>query len=188
MKIHINRLNQETLKDAVHLKVISWQEELNGKVKDELDEKSVYQEMLHWMLTEEVDHDKRILLGAFDHDKVIGAIFLSYADKVFGESALELNGLWVDQHYRGMYLSLRLMKEGFTYYQEDHVDKLIVYTHRFAPSRSFYLNLGGQIIKSETQLNGQLIIDIFSFDLEVLTQKLENKLKRIKTLNQTVLK
>ena len=104
--------------------------------------------------------------------------------------SITFNGLLEYNKERDYYRSSLnvLMKEGFTYYQEDHVDKLIVYTHRFAPSRSFYLNLGGQIIKSETQLNGQLIIDIFSFDLEVLTQKLENKLKRIKTLNQTVLK
>ena len=70
------------------------------------------------------------------------------------------------------------MREGLTYYLEDHLDTFIVYTHRFAPSRTFYLNLGGQIIQTETQLNGQLIVDIFSFDLVQLKQTLENKLKK----------
>lgn len=173
--MQIKKLNEESLMDAVKLKAHCWQEELNGKVDHHIDVSENYQSLLNWMHTEKEDHDKRTLLGAFVENVLVGAIFLSYAEENFGPKAIELNGLWVDDRYRGQHISLRMLHEGLAYYQDER-ERLIVYTHRFAPSRGYYLSLGGTIIHTETQLEGRLIVDIFSFTCEDLMNRIRVKL------------
>jgi GNAT superfamily N-acetyltransferase len=161
-------LNKETLKEAIKLKIECWTEELNGIAENDLEFSKTYLFWLNWMNSAEEDNDFRILLGAFVEKKLIGTIFTSLAETLDHSNAIEINGLFLDKDFRNQGLSYSLMKSALKEYSEMNKTGVIVYSHRKAPSNSFYHHLGGKVIRTDHQMNDLLVVDVFLFDFNSL--------------------
>ena len=168
----IQKLTKQTLKDAIILKIACWTEELNGVLENTLSFDEEYAFWLDWMQTGKKHSDQRCLYGMFENEKLIGAIFTSFAEDYDHPNAIEINGLWVDPLYRGLHIAKKLL--GFTLkkYQHQKKEKVIVYNHHDAPSNAFYHRLGGRILRKDLQMDGKLAVDVFIFSFERLLDKL----------------
>jgi len=176
--MEIKKLNDETLIDAIQLKIFSWTEELAGVTENNHDFDKEYQLWLAWSHTAEENQDVRFLYGMFDRDYLIGAVFSSFAEIDDHPNAIEINGLWVDGHYRNQKISIKLLHHILKLYQSYNKDKVIVYNHKLSPSNSYYYHLGGEVIRSEYQMDGKLYVDIFLYDYKVLYDLLENRIAK----------
>jgi len=173
----LKQLNAKTLNAAIRLKIECWQEELAGKVIHSLDFEETYAFWHEWMGCGKAHDDVRTLLGYFDDDKLVATIFASFAETEDHDNAVEINGLFVEKAYRGQNLSLKLLYEVLTNYQQLGKEAVIVYNHKYAPSNSFYKHFGGTIIKEVTQLSGALIVEVFYFDLNNLLTRIKEKIQ-----------
>lgn len=175
--LSIRNLTKEELKEAVMLKITSWSEELNGVAENQIQFDEEYKFLSDWMDHEKEANDIRTLIGIFDHDGMLGCAFASFAELYdCEENGIELNGLWVYPNARNQKLSLRLINHILDIYMPLGMEKMIVYSHRYAPSNSFYHYLGGKIIKYDLQMGGKLEVDIFEFNLEELKRLIVSKL------------
>ena len=174
----IKPLDQETLKAAILLKIIAWTEELQGKMENTLDFNQEYDFWLNWMASEQQHNDKRTLLGAFDGDRLMGAIFASFAELEDHHNAVEINGLWVYQEDRGKKISYYLMNAVTTLYLSYGNEACIVYNHHYSKSNTYYKKLGGTVMREDLQEHGQLVVDVFSFDLQKLDRLIQEKLHK----------
>lgn len=175
--MELKKLSDEQLKSAVKLKIDSWTEELAGVAENDLNVEEEYQFWLTWSQTAEEHHDVRLLYGMFDQETLTGAIFTSFAETYDHPNAIEINGLWVDNHYRNQHISTRLLYHVLKCYQPHQKDVVIVYNHRLSPSQGYYYHLGGKVIRSEYQMDGKLLVDVFLFDAKELFDYLKNKLE-----------
>lgn len=174
-KIEIRKLDSETLKDAVILKISCWTEELMGVRENDLSFEEEYPFWLNWMNHSKKDQDHRILLGAFKDQKLVGACFASYAEVSDMKDALEINGLYIDPDYRGYHISYLLLKEVLLEFKTLGMSHVILYNHRLSHSSSYYQKLGGKVIRTDLQMDGCLIVDIYHFDLDELILKIDEK-------------
>ncbi|MFU8787099.1 MAG: GNAT family N-acetyltransferase [Candidatus Izemoplasmataceae bacterium] len=173
----IRKLDKQTLKDAIRLKVECWQEEINGCFVHHLNYDEEYIFWSNWMDTAQEHNDVRTLLGAFDNTILTGVIFASFAEDAFGSDAIEINGLWVNKDYRGQQISLKLLAEILPFYQNLNKHKVIIYNHKYAPSNDYYKAIGGKIIACDSQLEGRLLVDIFEFNTLDLNHLIREKIK-----------
>jgi hypothetical protein len=94
--IKIRELKKADMQQAIELRVLCWTEELNGKAENSL---SISQELnfwVNWMNTAKENNDIRLLIGAFENDKMLGVAFGSFAETYdIPEKGVELNSLWV---------------------------------------------------------------------------------------------
>lgn len=181
--IQIKDLTNEELKEAVMLKITSWSEELNGVAENQINFDEEYQFFLDWKKNEKEANDLRTLIGVFEDGHLLGCAFASLAD-IYDceENGIELNGLWIYPFARNRKLSLTLIDYILNVYMPLGMEKMIVYSHRYAPSNSFYHHLGGNIIKYDLQMHGKLEVDIFEFDLEALKKNIVSKLENHQSL------
>lgn len=163
--MELAKLNDETLKQAIALKVACWQEELAGKVIHHLDFKEEYAFWKEWMHSADKHQDVRTLIGTFDNEKLVACIFASFAEVEDHENAVEINGLFVNPDYRNQRLSLKLLQAVLEDYHKIGKKAVIIYNHKYAPSNTYYKKLGGKVINTITQLDGQLEIEVFHFDI-----------------------
>ena len=173
----IRTLKQEEYNEAIDLKVSCWTEELAGKAPNTMDKQKELEFVLEWINSAERYNDIRILYGAFENDVLMGFAAASIAEEEDGQNAIELNYLFVNEKYRGQGLSLKLMNRLFTEFQEKGFQQLIVYNHHYAPSNEFYRKLGGVVVRQDIQGSDKLEIDIFSFDLKDVNQKIQDKIE-----------
>lgn len=171
--IEIRRLTEEDMQQAIELKVLCWTEELAGKAENTL---SVSQELdfwLGWMNTAEENNDIRLLIGAFEEDKMLGVAFGSFADTFdISEKGIELNGLWVYPDQRGRGISLMMIIYMLDFYLEKGMETIVVYNHHYAPSNQFYRRFGGQVVRQEYQMGNRLLIDVFLVDILLMRRKM----------------
>ena len=167
--ITIKPLTTHTLHSAISLKVRAWQEELNGIFEHHLDEAEERVFYEHWASSGEAHQDRRVLLGAFEKGRLVGAVFASYAELDDHPNAVELNGLWIEPTHQGQGLSKRLLSEALTPYTQEAV---VVYCHTHAKAYAYYLYLGGEVIKTLTQLDGNLHVSVFVFNRQALLNRL----------------
>lgn len=174
--IEVRALTKDELASAIKLKIHCWQEELAGKVEHELSFEEEMGFYTKWAESEEEHQDRRILLGAFQEGKLLGAAFGSFAEVEDGEEAMELNGLWVEEDHRGKGISLVLLSVLGKAFRDLGKDQMIVYNHHFAPSNDYYRKLRGEVIRQDRQMNGQLLVDVFRISLEKMEKQLSEML------------
>ena len=170
----IKYLDQNTLKEAIKLKVDCFQEELAGKLTLSLNYEEEYAFYLEWMQKEKEHQDKRTLLGAFKDDVLVGTIFVSYAENGDDPNACEINGLFVDLNYRKKRIAINLMKEALNHYLDK--ENVIIYNHKYAPSNRFFKALGAKVYREDFQENGKLHVEVLKVSLKELLVNLINKL------------
>lgn len=174
--IEVRALTIDELATAIKLKLHCWQEELAGKVVHELsfeDEMTFY---TRWAVSEKEHQDRRILLGAFQEGKLLGAAFGSFAEVEDDENAMELNGLWVEEDHRGKGISLMLLSVLVKAFRDLRKEQMIVYNHHFAPSNDYFRKLRGAVIRQDRQMNGKLLVDVFRIPMENLDNQLSEML------------
>ncbi|MDO9629084.1 MAG: GNAT family N-acetyltransferase [Acholeplasmataceae bacterium] len=175
--LSIRILNKDELKEAVMLKITCWSEELNGVAENQINFDEEYKFFIDWMDGAQDANDIRTLIGIFEDGSMLGCAFASFAD-IYDceENGIELNGLWIYPSARNRKLSLMLLEYILSIYMPLGMEKMIVYSHHYAPSNMFYHHLGGQIIKYDLQMHGKLEVDIFEFNLEELNHFIQKKL------------
>jgi hypothetical protein len=174
--LNIRNLNHDELKEAVMLKITSWSEELNGVAENQIQFDEEYKFFTQWIEDEKEANDVRTLIGVFEDSHLLGCAFASFAD-IYDceENGIELNGLWIYPFARNRNLSLLLIDYILNIYMPLGMTKMIVYSHHYAPSNSFYHHLGGKVIKYDLQMHGKLEVDIFEFDLDELKKFIQSK-------------
>ena len=155
---------------AIDLKVRCWDEELAQKASNTLDFNEEVLEWQTWVQTAEEHQDVRVFVGAFEGTTLLGTAAASYVeDRDNPEAGCELNGLWIETFARGQGLSRQLIE--FVLRSFPDCPKMIVYSHHYAPSNSFYSHLGGRVVRQEWQMEGQLLVDVFEIELPLLQMR-----------------
>ena len=175
--MHIRSLTKADMKEAVRLKIACWTEELAGKADNTLDVEKEYAFWCEWMQSGKKHHDQRTLLGVFEHDRMQGVIFASLAAEDDAFEACEINGLYVYPEARGKGIALAMIRQIIQVYLGMGCKELIVYCHHHAPAQVFYTRLGGKVIRQDAQMDGKLLVDIFSFDQKTLSALLSRREK-----------
>lgn len=179
MMIKIRQLTESDMKQAIELKVLCWTEELAGKAENILSVSEELDSWVEWMNSAKENNDIRLLIGAFENEKMLGISFGSFAESFdIPEKGIELNGLWVypDQRSRG--ISLLMMIYILDFYLAKGMETIVVYNHHYAPSNQFYRKFGAQVSKQEYQMDGRLLVDIFLADMLSMKQNMEQSLKK----------
>lgn len=177
--IEIRQLTEADMQQAIELKVLCWTEELAGKAENTL---SISQELdfwVDWMNTAQENNDIRLLIGAFEKDRMLGVAFGSFADTFdIPEKGIELNGLWVypDQRSRG--ISLMMIIYMIDFYLAKGMETIVVYSHHYAPSNQFYRKFVAQVSKQEYQMDNRLLIDVFLIDMLLMKRNMEQSIKK----------
>ena len=173
----LRELKETEFKEAMILRVRCWDEELNCKGINRLDVEEEIEDLKSWLSEAAENNDFRIVIGAFEADQLLGFASASFAENYdIEENGFELNYLFVHEDYRGQNISIQLLKSICTLFKEKNCNTLVVYNHHEAPSNAYYLHLGGNLMKQLTQGKDQLLIDVFSFDTDLLLETLTKKL------------
>ncbi len=175
--IKIRQLTEADMNQAIELKVLCWTEELAGKVENALSFSQELDSWIEWMNTAEENNDIRLLIGAFENEKMLGVAFSSIADSFdIPEKGIELNGLWVYPNHRSRGISLLMMIHTLDFYLAKGMETIVIYNHHYAPSNQFYLKFGAQVSKQEYQMDGRLLVDVFLADMLTMKHKMEQSL------------
>ncbi|MBN1777750.1 MAG: GNAT family N-acetyltransferase [Clostridiales bacterium] len=159
--IEIRPLSESNMEDAVDIKLACWTEELAGKAENTLSKDKQLAFWTEWMHTAQEHQDVRLLLGAFENERLLGVAFASLAEaEDISQNGIELNGLWVDAANRNRGISLRLLNYVFDFYRPHRIEKMVIYTPHYAPSNSYYQKFGATVVKQELQMNGKLPVDV----------------------------
>lgn len=177
--IKIRQLSEVDMQQAMELKISCWAEELAGKAENVL---SISQELdfwVEWMNKGKENHDIRLLIGAFEENKMLGVAFCSFAE-IFDipEKGIELNGLWVYPDKRNRGISLMMVIYILNFYLEKGMEKIAIYNHHYAPSNEFYRKFGAKVVKQEYQMDGKLLVDVFLSDILSMKRNMEQSLKK----------
>ena len=125
------------------------------------------------------NNDIRLLIGAFEKDKMLGVAFASFAEVYdIPEKGIELNGLWVYPHQRNRGVSLMLTKYILDFYSEKGMEKIVIYNPHYAPSNQFYRKFGAQVAKQVNQMNNKLLVDVFIADMQSFKRNIEHSLRK----------
>lgn len=177
--IEIRQLTEADMQQAIELKILCWTEELAGKAENTLSTSQELDFWIDWINTAQENNDIRLLIGAFEEDKMLGVAFGSFADTFdIPEKGIELNGLWVypDQRSRG--ISLMMIIYMLDFYLAKGMETIVVYNHHYAPSNQFYRKFGAQVVKQEYQMDNRLLIDVFLTDMLLMRRKMEQSIKK----------
>lgn len=171
--MHIRCLKESDMKEAVKLKIQCWTEELAGQGENTLSLMKELPFWIDWMKTEQEHQDIRMLIGAFEGNTMLGVAFASLAEKEdLPDKGIELNGLWIKRNYRGRGISYRLLKVLFDFYQEQGMEKVVIYSLHHSPSNSFYRHLGAKVMREDLQMDGQVKVDVFLGDLQEMLKRM----------------
>lgn len=177
--ITIRNLTTDDMKEAIQLKVSCWTEELAGKAENTLSYSKELKFWVEWMSSAEENEDVRLLVGAFEEDKMLGVAFASFAEtEDISEKGIELNGLWVYPEQRGRGISLKLMDYILDFYKNIDKEKIVIYNHHYCPSNNFYRNFGANVIRQDEQMDGKLLVDVFLADINVFKNNIDISLLR----------
>ncbi|SFB04112.1 GNAT family N-acetyltransferase [Clostridium frigidicarnis] len=177
--IKIRQLTELDMEQAIELRILCWTEELAGKAENTLSVSEELDLWVDWMNTAKENQDIRLLIGAFENNKMLGIAFSSFAETFdIPEKGIEFNGLWVypDQRNRG--ISLMMMIYTFDFYMAKGMEKMVVYNHHYSPSNQFYRKFGAQVAKQEYQMGNRLLVDVFLADMLSMKMNMEQLLKK----------
>lgn len=182
--IEIRELTEMDMKEAIGLRILCWTEELAGKAENTLSVEEELEMWVDWMNTAEENNDIRMLVGAFERERLLGVAFSSFAETFdIPERGVELNGLWVYPDQRGRGISLIMMVYILDFYLAKGMESIVIYNHHYAPSNQFYHKFGAKVVRQEYQLNGSLVIDVFLADMEQMKRKMEQSFMKRKLMN-----
>lgn len=177
--IKIRQLTEADMQQAIELKILCWTEELAGKAENTLSLSEELDFWVDWMNKAEENHDIRLLIGAFENDKMLGVSFASFAEiSDVPEKGIELNGLWVYPEERNRGISLMMINYILDFYLKNGMEKIVVYNHHYAPSNEFYRKFGAKIMRQEHQMKGKLLVDVFLIELLSMKRNIEQSLKK----------
>jgi len=177
--IEIRELTESDMQEAMELKVLCWTEELAGKAENTLSVSQALDFWVDWMLRAEENNDIRLLIGAFENDKMLGVAFSSLAETSdIPEKGIELNGLWVYPDHRNRGISLMMINYILEFYMEKGMENMVIYNPHYAPSNQFYHKFGAQVAKQEYQMDGKLLVDVFLVDMLSMKKNIEHSLKK----------
>jgi len=177
--IKVRELTEMDMEEAIRLRSLCWTEELAGKAENTLLVEEELEMWIDWMNATEENNDIRMLVGAFEGEKLLGVAFSSFAETFdIPERGVELNGLWVYPDQRGRGISLIMMVYILDFYLAKGMESIVIYNHNYAPSNQFYHKLGAKVVRQEYQLNGSLLIDVFLADIAQMKIKMEQSLKK----------
>lgn len=172
----IRKLEEVDFSAMIKLKIDCWSEELAGRAENTLNHDEELSWWTTWFAEAQKNQDTRFSLGCFENEKLIGVVITSFvSDWNEPESGIEVNGLWVNKNYRRMGIARKLLLETLQFFHSYSVQDVYLYNHHYAPSNAFYKYLGGDVIKQEMQIQDQLCVDIFKFNLKELQKRLMNK-------------
>ena len=177
--IKIRKLTEVDMEQAIELRILCWTEELAGKAENTLSDSEELDFWVDWMNTAKENNDIRLLIGAFENDKMLGVAFSSFAETFdIPKKGIELNGLWVypDQRSRG--ISLMMILYTFDFYLAKSMEKMVVYNHHYSPSNQFYRKFGARVAKQEYQMENRLLVDVFLADMLSMKMNIEQSLKK----------
>jgi len=160
----IRKLNEEEYSHAIDLKIHSWDEEVAGKEPNPMVIEEELNFILEWINSAEKYNDIRLVYGAFDNGKFMGFAGASIAEESDSENGIELNYLFIKEDYRGKGISLKLLNKLLSEFLPKGFTELVVYNYNVSPSNHYYRKLGGKVKKQVSEMDGKLLIDIFSFD------------------------
>lgn len=177
--ITIRELTEQDMQEAMELKVMCWTEELAGIAENTLSVSKELDFWGNWMNSAQEHDDIRLLIGAFEDDKMLGVAFGSFAEEFdIPEKGIELNGLWVYPEHRGRGISLMLIVHLLDFYLGKSMEKIVIYNPHHAPSNRFYHKYGAQVVKKEYQMDGKLPVDIFVSNIIQMKKSMEESLKK----------
>ena len=177
--IEIRELKEEDMQQAIELKILCWSEELACKAENTLSLSRELDFWVQWKDAAEENNDIRLLIGAFEKDKMLGVAIGSFAEHFdIPEKGIELNGLWVYPNQRGRGISLMMLKYIMEFYMKKGMDKIVIYNHHYAPSNQFYRKFGAKVVRQEYQMNNKLLIDVFLSDMLSMKKNIEHSLKK----------
>ena len=177
--IEIRELTEKDMQEAMELKIMCWTEELAGKAENTLEVSKELEFWVDWMNSAKEHNDIRLLIGAFENDKMLGVAFSSFAETFdIPEKGIELNGLWVYPHQRNRGISLRMLTYIIDFFVSKGMERIVIYNPHYAPSNEFYKKFGAEVVKQEYQMDGKLLVDIFFADLLTLKKNMEQSLKK----------
>ncbi len=78
--ITIRNLTIEDMVEAAKLQVLCWSEELAEKAQNTYVAKDVKDSWIKWMSSSEENNDVRLLIGAFEDNKMLGVAYSSFAE------------------------------------------------------------------------------------------------------------
>ncbi len=169
----IRKLNKEEYSQAIDLKIYSFDEEVAGTVSNPMIKEEQLSNILEWINSAEKYDDIRLVYGTFDNDKFMGFARASIAEESDSNNGIELNYLFVKEEYRGKGISLKLLSKLLSEFVPKGFKELVVYNYNVSPSNQYYRKLGGKVKKQTSEMNGKLLIDIFSFVSVNLNERLE---------------
>ncbi|SFB43499.1 GNAT family N-acetyltransferase [Clostridium frigidicarnis] len=177
--IKIRQLTEGDMEQAIELRILCWTEELAGKAENTLSVSKELDLWLEWMNTAKENKDIRLLIGAFENNKMLGVAFSSFAETFdIPEKGIELNGLWVYPDQRGKGISLMMMIYTLDFYLEKDMEKIVVYNHHYSSSNEFYRKFGAEVAKQEYQMESRLLVDVFLADMLSMKRNMEKSLKK----------
>ncbi|QVK20752.1 GNAT family N-acetyltransferase [Mycoplasmatota bacterium] len=169
----IRKLNEIEYSLAVELRINFWDEVVAGTVPNPMVKNKELRSMIEWVNTADEHNDIRLLYGAFDNENFMGFAGASIAEESDSQNGIELNYLFVKEEYRGKGVSLKLLIKLLSEFMTDKFTELVVYNFNCSPSNKYYCKLGGKVKKQAAQINGKLLVDIFSFDIGNLNERLK---------------
>ena len=172
----IRKLSLEEYSQAIDLKMDSFDEEVQGLVPNSMVKEEQLNFILKWINSAEENTDIRLVYGAFDNDTFMGFAGASIAEVSDSQNGIELNYLFVKEEHRGKGLSLKLLDKLLNEFAPKGFKELIVYNYHVSPSNKYYRKFGGKVKKQTSEMDGKLLVDVFSLDIENLKRIIEKKL------------
>ena len=177
--IEIRNLTEMDMEEAIKLKIMCWTEELAGKAENTLSSSQEIDMWVDWMKTGQENNDIRLLIGAFENEKILGVAFSSFAETYdIPERGIELNGLWVYPNHRDRGISLMMMVYILDFYLAKGMEKIVIYNHHYSSSNKFYRKFDAGIVRQEYQMGGKLLVDVFLSDILPMKKNMEKSLKK----------
>lgn len=177
--IIIRPIRQSEIPFAVRMKIECWTEELAGMAENTMSFEEELSYWTKWVSQGEEINDVRLFLGAFVDGELAGFISVCFAQICdIPRNGIELNSLAVEKSYRGKRISLYLILAALNYYIPLGARQIVIYSHHFAPSNTYYISLGAGLLRQENRKNGNLIVDVFIIDILNLQRTIEKKIRK----------
>lgn len=71
-----------------------------------------------------------------------------------------------------------LLRYLLEFYEKIGMEKIVIYNPHYAPSNSFYIKLGAQVLKQEYQMDEKLLVDVFLVDISLIKENIKIILKK----------
>ena len=177
--IIIRELRDIDMRQAIELKALCWPEELGGLSNNKINIDKEIKFWSSWMHEGVENNDVRVLLGAFENEKLLGVTFASFAeiDDIL-EHGIELNGLWVYPEHRNKGVSLMLVNRLLSYYKNLGMKQVVIYNLHYSSSNSYYRKYGATVMRIDNQLEEKLPVDVFICNIDEMNKNIMKVLNK----------